>query len=110
MPGVRVDLPDVDDAAEVHLNPTAGSASVEKEIFARLVTFVGQFAIVEFGQAAAVGIGFAIHNGKFRLPGRIAGGRRRNVDEFEARRGVVIIVVADGDLDFRPGGEAGREC
>jgi len=100
VPGIRVDLLDGDDAAEVDQNPAAVGAGVEEEILGRLILLRGDFAVVELVQVAAVAVPLAVNEGEHGLAGRVTLRWRRHVCELELGGGVLIAMMADNDLDL----------
>src|ERR1019366_9307466 len=109
VPGIRVDLFDAGRVPQIHLQPSAVSAGIEKEIFRGVVAVLRQLAVVKFFQTAAVTVGRAVHNGKLRRGRGVIRSRGRNCLEVKFGRGRVVAIEINGD--FRGGlqGEAGQQ-
>ena len=72
MPGVGVDLPNLDSGAEVHQEPSAVTVCFEEEILRRLIFLGWEPTVVQHRRTASVGVLLTIHNHELRLRGRIA--------------------------------------
>jgi hypothetical protein len=100
MPGVGVDLGDVDGVGEVHEKATAIGVYVEEEILAGFIGIGGHPAIVELAEVTAGGIPFTINNADVRMSCGIAAGRSGDILELEARGGLFIVIMVDEGFNF----------
>ena len=100
MPGVAVDLLDVDGVAEVHADPAAVASGGEEKVLVGLVRLGGELAVVELSEAAAVFVRGAVDDGELRLGARIGLRRGGGPLEFERGTGVLGVVMVDDRLDF----------
>jgi hypothetical protein len=73
VPRIRVDARDVDGGGELHDEPAAPGARVEKEIRARLVLVTRQQPVVDRGEGSRIRIHVAVDEHQFRLGARVIG-------------------------------------
>ena len=62
---------------------------------------------MQFVQAAAVVVSFAVHHREFGLRGGISPGWRRDALKIEVGSGVLVIVIFDHDFNVRERGRCG---
>jgi hypothetical protein len=81
-----VDARDVDGGGQLHHEPSAPGARVEKEIRARLIFIVRQQPVVDRREGSRIRIHLAVNEDQLRLRARVIGHGRRHPRELEGVR------------------------
>src|SRR5438046_7672251 len=102
MPGITVDLLDLNGVAQVHENSAAFRPSIKEKIFRWLVLLAGQLAVVQLFNPAAILIGVAGNDSELHVCRCVASGRWRDIFEPKAWPGFVVSLSLNNDFDFRP--------
>ena len=100
MPGIAVDLLNLNRAAQIDEQPSALGPGVEEKILLRLIFLGRKFAIMKFLQIASVFIPLTVNHRKLCFGSRIGFGRRWDVLKFESVRGAFVFVVINDHLDL----------
>ena len=100
MPRIRVDLFDVDCAAQVNKKPSTVGACTKEEILRWLIFIEGDFAITQLVEVAAIAVPPAVDDGEFCFCGRVAFRGRWNALELEIGPRVFVAVMVGKDFDL----------
>src|SRR4051812_5644439 len=113
MPGISVNLLDLDGFTEIDLDSSSFSPSVEEKICRGLVVFGRKPPVVQRCEVTAILVPFALKDRKLRVLGCVAPARRGNVLKPKGAR--AIFVPLCNDFYLRPrrqtqkeGGHAGH--
>src|SRR5207253_4643119 len=105
MPGISIDLSDLNHASQVHSETSAGSAGLEKEVCGGLIFFGWQKPISERSQVRAVGIDRSGQQRQLRFRAGVIFGRRSQGFEFELFSRSAADIAIDGDNNLRLGSQ-----
>jgi hypothetical protein len=101
VPGISIDLLELEHAAQVYSNPSAFRAGVKEKILGRLVGLRGGFSIVQLFEKPAVGVRIASQNCKFGGRGGVILRGWRDIRKAEAWGRMVIVVITDSYPEVR---------
>ena len=98
MPGVGVDLSDINHRPQIQSQASAVRSTREEEVVFRRIAAGGKAAVGECLDRTAIWVDFAVHNDKLFPRRRVIRGRRWHIVEFKIGRGFVLIVMRDHRL------------